>query len=132
MQCLEAWNLSQVAVLKNEPRSEFESRCVSFRRELKPIRVLEEVLVEKLAVTVWRYRRLLELETTTPKSTIELMVENDERGVHPLGQLQWELALRYESNLERAFDPTLSQLERLQRTRLGQPVPPRIELDLNR
>ncbi len=32
--------------------------------------------------------------------------------------------LRYEANLERAFDRTLSQLERLQRMRLGQPVLP--------
>jgi hypothetical protein len=30
--------------------------------------------------------------------------------------------LRYEASLERAFDRTLSQLERMQRLRLGQPV----------
>jgi len=33
-----------------------------------------------------------------------------------------ERLLRYEASLERAFDRTLSQLERLQRMRLGQPV----------
>ncbi len=32
--------------------------------------------------------------------------------------------LRYESNLERTFDRTLVQLERLQRIRKGQPVAP--------
>jgi hypothetical protein len=36
--------------------------------------------------------------------------------------------LRYEANLERSFDRTLSQLERLQRMRLGQPVLPRVEV----
>jgi len=36
--------------------------------------------------------------------------------------------LRYDASLERAFDRTLSQLERLQRMRLGRPVPPRIEV----
>jgi len=36
--------------------------------------------------------------------------------------------LRYEASLERAFDRTLSQLERLQRMRLGQPVLPKIEV----
>lgn len=36
--------------------------------------------------------------------------------------------LRYEASLERQFDRTLSQLERLQRMRLGQPVLPRIEV----
>ena len=37
---------------------------------------------------------------------------------------------RYEASLERAFDRTLSQLERLQRLRLGQPVAPRIDLNI--
>lgn len=36
--------------------------------------------------------------------------------------------LRYEASLERSFDRTLSQLERRQRTRLGQPVPPTVEV----
>jgi len=35
--------------------------------------------------------------------------------------------LRYEASLERSFDRTLSQLERLQRMRLGQPVLPKLE-----
>lgn len=38
--------------------------------------------------------------------------------------------LRYEASLERAFDRTLNQLERLQRMRLGQPVPPEIKVNL--
>jgi len=36
--------------------------------------------------------------------------------------------LRYEASLERAFDRTLNQLERLQRMRLRLPVPQRVEL----
>ena len=39
--------------------------------------------------------------------------------------------VRYEAHLERAFDRTLSQLERLQRMRLGQPVPPPLKVDLS-
>lgn len=38
---------------------------------------------------------------------------------------QWQ---RYKANLELNFDRTLSQLERLQRMRLGQPVAPKIEV----
>jgi len=41
-----------------------------------------------------------------------------------------ERLLRYEASLERAFDRTMAQLERMQRMRLGQPVPPRLEVDL--
>ncbi len=36
--------------------------------------------------------------------------------------------LRYETTLDRAIDRTLTQLERIQRLRLGQPVPPPIKL----
>ncbi|HEX2714265.1 MAG TPA: hypothetical protein VHM88_18890 [Candidatus Acidoferrales bacterium] len=39
--------------------------------------------------------------------------------------------LRYEASLERAFDRTLSQLERLQRMRLGQPVLPALKVELS-
>ena len=36
--------------------------------------------------------------------------------------------LRYEASLERSFDRTLGQFERLQRMRLGQPVLPKLEV----
>ena len=39
--------------------------------------------------------------------------------------------LDYEASLERAFDRTLSQLERLQRMRLGQAVPPQIDVNVS-
>jgi hypothetical protein len=38
--------------------------------------------------------------------------------------------LRYEASLERSFDRTLNQLERLQRMRRGQPVTPRIDVNI--
>ncbi|MFQ5738315.1 MAG: hypothetical protein ACE5JX_04840 [Acidobacteriota bacterium] len=40
--------------------------------------------------------------------------------------------LRYEARLDGAFDRTLQQLERLQRMRLGQPVPPTVKVDVTR
>jgi len=49
----------------------------------------------------------------------------------PQGELGDRL-LRYESSLERAIDRTLSQLERLQRLRTGQPVPPTLKVDVTR
>jgi hypothetical protein len=42
-----------------------------------------------------------------------------------------ELLLRYEASLDRSFDRTLNQLERLQRMRLGQPVLPKIDVQLS-
>jgi hypothetical protein len=43
-----------------------------------------------------------------------------------------ERLLRYEAHLGREFDRTLNQLERLQRIRLGQPVPPSVRVELSR
>jgi hypothetical protein len=39
--------------------------------------------------------------------------------------------LRYETSLERAFDRTLTQLERLQRMRRGQPLPPQLDIKIS-
>jgi hypothetical protein len=44
---------------------------------------------------------------------------------------QLDRLLRYETTLERAIDRTLNQLERYQRMRLGQPVPPPINLNVS-
>jgi len=47
------------------------------------------------------------------------------------GSPELDRLLRYEASLERSFDRTLSQLERLQRLRLGQPGPPSINLNVS-
>lgn len=45
---------------------------------------------------------------------------------------EWlDRVLRYEASLERGFDRTLGQLERLQRMRLGQPVTPRVDVTIS-
>jgi hypothetical protein len=56
-------------------------------------------------------------------------LENFRRGVPAASWL--DRSLRYEASLERSFDRTLSQLERLQRMRLGQPVTPRIDVSVS-
>ena len=43
---------------------------------------------------------------------------------------QLDRLLRYETSLERSIERTLNQLERLQRIRLGRPVPPSIHLNI--
>ena len=42
-----------------------------------------------------------------------------------------ELLLRYEGGIEQQFDRTLTQLERVQRMRLGQAVPPLAKLEVS-
>jgi hypothetical protein len=64
-------------------------------------------------------------KVTAPKDELEELCRNVLEGP-TLDRL-----LRHEASLERSFDRTLSQLERLQRMRLGQPVPPRIDVNLS-
>jgi hypothetical protein len=114
---------SKVVVLKEEPRVAFNALANGLFSDLQPQGVLEEILVEKLAVLIWRYRRLIAAEAENSKS-IDLS---------NLGGTRWttDHLLRYEASIERAFDRALSQLERLQRMRLGQPIPPPIKLDIS-
>jgi hypothetical protein len=58
--------------------------------------------------------------------TSRLEVESLRQNVPDTAQL--DRLLRYETSLERSIDRTLSQLERLQRMRLGQPVLPKLEV----
>ena len=92
----------------------WEDRCT--------VGTLEEVLVEKLAVTLWRLRRLIIADSAQPDWGI------DSLSFPAVDRL---LILRYESNLHRDFDRTLRQLERHQCMRLGQPVPPPIKLEIS-
>jgi hypothetical protein len=51
---------SGVVLLKSEKTNQFKALLQGLRRALKPEGMLEETLVEKLAVILWQYRRLLQ------------------------------------------------------------------------
>ena len=91
----------------------------------KPEGTLEEILVERLAVTTWRHRRLLIAERAELAATdFPMKLPSNDSNI--LNRFP-----RYEANIDRAFDRTLTQLERHQRMRLGQPVVPPIKLDIS-
>ncbi len=124
--------------------------------DLLPVGKLEEVLVEKLATLFWRLRRLLGAESAETAKTIESIKHKSYDEIMPPSpfardskafQLMKQHAsiaalvppegvserlLRYEASLERSIDRTLNQLERRQRMRLGQPVPPTLKVELSR
>ena len=70
------------------------------------------------------YSKLCTINTTRQK-----ILEKDCSGVPEAARL--DRMLRYEASLERAFDRTLSQLERIQRMRRGQPVPAPINVSIS-
>jgi hypothetical protein len=54
--------LSKAVLLKDEPRTEYESLFAGLREYFKPEGTMEELLVEKLATLSWRHRRLVVAE----------------------------------------------------------------------
>lgn len=50
-------------VLKTESRADYDSVVTSLRNACQPKGTLEEILVEKLAAILWRYRRLITAES---------------------------------------------------------------------
>jgi hypothetical protein len=104
------------SVLHQVKTSRQAARC-SIRRQISsglwedrcPVGTLKEVLVEKLAVNLWRLRRLI-IADSPPANW----------GADTLGfpSVDRFLILRYESNLLRDIDRTLGQLERFQRIEL--------------
>jgi hypothetical protein len=118
---------SNVILLTSDSRKRYNSLLSGLWEHFKPIGTIEEVLVEKLAVMIWRYRRLMATETAEIKQGANLL------------EGEWSISdstilnrfPRYEASIERGFDRTLTQLERIQRMRLGQPVAPPVKVDLN-
>ena len=55
--------LSQHLVLENESREEFDQLLSVLQLELQPVGLIEQTLVERIAVSLWRQRRLVRAET---------------------------------------------------------------------
>jgi len=115
---------SSVLQLTAESRGEYNYLLDGLFKYFEPKGTLEEILVEKLAVLTWRYRRLIATETAEMKTGEPL--EFAHRDSDTLSRFP-----RYETSIDRAFDRTLTQLERYQRMRKGQNIPPPISVDIS-
>ena len=69
---------SKVIILDSESKAEYEELLAGLLETLKPKGALEELLVEKLATTAWRHRRLLLAESAEIRKNTEF-VESDQR-----------------------------------------------------
>jgi hypothetical protein len=86
-----------------------------------------QIVLEKIDKEIRRIKRDQKARASieTARTQLEILCRNvpDAPGLDRL--------LRYEASLERTFDRTLIQLERLQRMRLGQSVLPPIKIDIS-
>ena len=63
-------------MLNHESKSQFDDLVCELRRDLMPKGMLQELLVEKIATNLWRYRRLLQAESATVQKNIEAQAEH--------------------------------------------------------
>ena len=101
-----------------ETPSEYQELLGALREDLAPEGALEELLVEKIAICVWRGKRVLRCEGGLVRSSVDYS-EKEMRDWRAL-PIEWEYmdrVLRYDGMMQRQLFSTLSQLERLQRAR---------------
>jgi hypothetical protein len=89
-------------------------------------RECRENVLNSIAAEIQRLNQFKKKQSQIEDSRTE--IEKLRQGVPDTPAL--DRLMRYEVSLERAFDRTLSQLERAQRLRMGQMVPPALRLEL--
>jgi hypothetical protein len=113
---------------RSENRSRFDALLAQLIEELKPVGILEDMLVEKIAVSYWRLRRALRAEAgeicdnirdarrfrfTDHPATLALPSARDTLKI-----------VRYQNAIERQLHRAITQLYRLQEHRgLSNPQP---------
>jgi hypothetical protein len=126
--------------------AEFEGVLDSLHADLEPIGALEMMLVEKIAVCLWRQKRALRCEagfirrSFIPGASVLTDVfragadpERDAIKDHLYLPLNTELdrILRYETAIQRQLVYAINQLERMQRARKGDLVPAPLSVQLS-
>jgi hypothetical protein len=125
-------------------RQDFAALLDQLRAELAPASRLEELIVERIAATFWRTRRVLAYEAgaalerdSTPEPQLDRLLRDIERGdpsdpeavararalvraIAPASAV--ELAIRYEGHLTREAGRLLTQLEQARRLAALEPA----------
>ena len=142
-----------------EGRAEFDELHSALILDLAPVGMLEELLVEKIAVCWWRQKRALrwegELASRPSKELINAIKEGNEifrrAGIGEVeidekmdswagyakdrpslhSGAEMDRILRYETTIQRQLVYAINQLERLQRARKGEHVPAPVSVQVS-
>ena len=132
--------LAKTVVITTGPNPEdpqqFYSILAALQKRLLPQGPLENILVEKMAVSYWRSQRACREEADVfarePQNPIINIKPDLFKNQRPsLDEDKLDCLLRYEGAIERQFYRAMHQLERLQRLRAGQMIPAPIVMDVN-
>ena len=127
--------LSLSPTVKGESSSDWRAFHAGLVESLSPVGTLEDALVGRIALALWRHRRLIAWETDAvdvfrarhgdrPSSfDYELTRVPDPRLL--------EAVCRYEAHLGRQFRSDLHDLQRLQAARKGEPMSLPVAVDVN-
>lgn len=100
--------------------------------ELGPEGVVEMVLVERIISSIWRLKRMLRSESMLSPT---YLLKSDNPRNHAVGidyrWQPWQLMQRLETTVENQIFKSMNALERIQRARLGDNVPPPLVMDVN-
>jgi hypothetical protein len=99
---------SKLVLLKDEPSAGFDALLKGLRKDLQPEGTLEDVLVEKLGVLLWRQRRLVIAETAEIRKAVEFLGwDEDQRQTERANDIS-EYSIHYEGGLiHRIANPTI-------------------------
>jgi hypothetical protein len=131
----------------SENGEEYNQLLCGLRQDLEPVGMLEEMLVEKIAICIWRLARVLRCENAEIRRNFAfkpsiLDLPGPLEGNNPeLDAIRSHLSLphkesmdrlmRYESSNNRQLFQAINQLERLQRQRKGDLVPAPISVEVS-
>jgi hypothetical protein len=126
--------------LPDELPADFEASHQAWVLALKPADELEEQLVERVAISSWRLRRVYRIEVLLyerKQDGMEIMMRDAgdddtlEAAFRRLVKSNTINTLsRYEAGIERSLYRALHELERVQARRMGQPVATPLAVDV--
>lgn len=119
-----------------EDAAEFDDLLGGLLEGLAPVGMLEEIMVENIAMCYWRHRRALRCEAgLIQNSYVDVQLDPTRKRTKdflcvPLGYGSDHL-LRYETTIQRQLSYAINQLERLQRARKGEHVPAPVSVQVS-
>jgi len=133
---------SQHILLPTENKQELNAFKERIWSVLQPIGELEELLVDRIIVCIWRLRRIIQIEAHILQdqmdSPLNIFCGEDSKpnvGLAFVRDCNDDSALpkltRYETTTERSFYKALHELQRIQAIRQGQNAPLPVAVDVN-
>ena len=121
---------SRLVVLENEDPEEFAKLRAGYFQSWRPTTAAQAQLVEELAATSWRQKRVTQLETELFDEQLSSLECADFAVAKAFKQLcddgRMSLLLRYQGQLSRLFDRVFKELMILQKAQRNEPNLPAV------